>query len=87
MKSFKPDSSETAKAIYASFDSLGPEMKQVLTYHLDNIQGFKIGEDYSLFNLSKALTKIFGTAVAEMLLQRVYLEIDRLAELHSGRGS
>jgi hypothetical protein len=87
IKSFKPGSSETVKAIDAAFDSLGPEMKRVLTYHLDNVQGFKIGEDYSLLHLSKGLTMIFGQAAAEMLLERVLLEIDRMAELHYGRGS
>jgi hypothetical protein len=73
----------TTQAIERVFDMLGQDIKQVMIYHLEVFHGFVLGEHYSLVHLGKALSRIIGSPAAEMLLERVYVEIDKIIEANS----
>ena len=66
-------------AINNAFDTLGPDMKEVLLFHLAKDHEYVLEQKDSLSALSKALEKIFNAEGARMLMERVYVEMDKLA--------
>ena len=65
-------------AINNAFDTLGPDMKQVLLFHLAKDHEYVPGQKDPLVALSRALEKIFNAGGARMLMEQVYVEMDKL---------
>ena len=68
-----------ALAINNAFDTLGPDMKEVLLFHLARVHQYVPSQQDSLVALSRSLEKIFSAGGARILIERIYLEMDRLA--------
>ena len=83
MATSKLDTVAAAVAIDRSLDALGYEMKRVLAFHLEEFHGFAVGKDTSIIHLSKALSQMIGPWAAELLIERVFVELDKVAEVHS----
>jgi hypothetical protein len=71
-------SKQIVMAINNAFDTLGPDMKQVLLFHLARDHEYVLGQKDPIVALSRALEKIFNEGGARMLMEQVYVEMDRL---------
>ena len=83
MATSKLDTVAAAVAIENALDALGHESKRALTFHLENFHGFVVGRDSSIVHLSKALSQIIGPWAAELLIERIFVELDKVAEVQS----
>jgi len=73
-----------ADAVLKGFDVLGGDQKKVLLFHLENATGLSLDSEGNhsirVSDLQQGLASIFGPKGAQFLLERVFLEMERMAE-------
>jgi len=71
---------EAVKSVLSIF---GEEGLQTLEHYLKEVNGFSLTDEYSLERLYFALSRLVGIDAAALLMESIYLEIDRLAAADS----